>query len=132
MTETKKIIIDLEKCIELKHRPKQKITETEKLPVHSNQTEKPNRESNAVSRSRSTGNIPGNLPGNLGGKSKPVRRTTGKPRSSSVRFKIDSKSDSTRNLLSSAIDTRSEYSCSSIDLTTYVLKWEWGPNMGFI
>ena len=38
-------------------------------------------------------------------------------RKSSVRFKVE-KSDSTKNLL---IDTRSEYSCSSIDLTTYVL-----------
>ena len=124
MTETKKIIIDLEKCIELKHRPKQKSTDREEtLPVHSNQTEKPNRESNAVSRSRSTGNLPGNISGNFSGKSKPsVKRTVGKHRSSSVRFKIDSKSDSTRNLLSSAIDTRSEYSCSSIDLTTYVLR----------
>ena len=39
-------------------------------------------------------------------------------KSSSVRFKVEksSVSDSTKNL----IDTRSEYSCSSIDLTTYV------------
>ena len=63
----------------------------------------PNREGSQIRKSSQTE------------KSRRSRTDSRTRKSSSVRFKVE-KTDSTKNL----IDTRSEYSCSSIDLTTYV------------